>query len=94
MNEKIPNPKEIEKEISEFLSKKFGDSVKIVSPIVMPQEAISEKVKEPLSTHKKIHFHRIHVVKHKNNQRYQTYYYKGNVGNASNPYGGLYRPAH
>ncbi len=56
MNEKIPNPKEIEKEISEFLSKKFGDSVKIVSPIVMPQEAISEKVKEPLSTDKKIHF--------------------------------------
>jgi len=38
LNEKIPGPKEIEKEIGEFLSKKFGDSVKIVSPIVLPQE--------------------------------------------------------
>jgi endopeptidase Clp ATP-binding regulatory subunit ClpX len=37
-NEKIPGPKEIEKEIGEFLSKKFGDSVKIVSPIVLPKE--------------------------------------------------------
>jgi len=38
-DEKIPDPREIEKEISEFLSKKFGNSVKIVSPIVLPQEA-------------------------------------------------------
>jgi endopeptidase Clp ATP-binding regulatory subunit ClpX len=37
-NEKIPNPREIEKEISEFLSRKYGDQVKIVSPVVMPQE--------------------------------------------------------
>ncbi|MFO7840062.1 MAG: AAA family ATPase [Desulfosalsimonadaceae bacterium] len=37
-NEKIPNPQEIEKEISDFLSRKYGDQVKIVSPIVMPQE--------------------------------------------------------
>jgi ATP-dependent Clp protease ATP-binding subunit ClpX len=36
--EKIPNPKDLEKEIGEFLSKKFGDSVKIVAPMVMPQE--------------------------------------------------------
>ena len=36
-NEKIPNPKELEKEIAEFLSKKFGDNVKIVSPVVMAQ---------------------------------------------------------
>jgi len=36
-NEKIPNPKEIEKEISEFLTKKFGNNVKIVSPAVFPQ---------------------------------------------------------
>ena len=37
--EKIPNPKEIEKEIGEFLAKKFGDSVKVVSPMVMPMQA-------------------------------------------------------
>jgi len=36
-NEKIPDPKELEKEIGEFLTKKFGDNVKIVSPIVLPQ---------------------------------------------------------
>ena len=38
INEKIPNPKEIEKEISEFLTKKFGNNVKIVSPAIFPQE--------------------------------------------------------
>ena len=42
-SEKIPNPKELEKEIGEFLSKKFGDSVKIVSPLVVPQEDIDER---------------------------------------------------
>ncbi len=31
-NEKIPSPKELEKEIGEFLAKKFGGEVKIVSP--------------------------------------------------------------
>ncbi|GBC59286.1 ATPase [Desulfonema ishimotonii] len=36
-NEKIPDPKEIEKEISEFLSKKFGGEVKIVSPVSLPE---------------------------------------------------------
>ena len=37
-NEKIPNPKEIEKEISDFLTQKYGDQVKMVSPIVLPQD--------------------------------------------------------
>ncbi|MCX5881553.1 MAG: AAA family ATPase [Deltaproteobacteria bacterium] len=37
-NETIPNPKEIEKEIGEFLAKKFGGSVKMVSQDVHPQE--------------------------------------------------------
>jgi len=45
-NEKIPDPKELEKEISKFLAKKFGDNVKIVSPIVMPQEAMLDKTNE------------------------------------------------
>ena len=42
-NEKIPNPKELEKELSEFLTKKFGGSVKVVSPIVVPQAVTAEK---------------------------------------------------
>ena len=41
-DEKIPSPKEIEKEINEFLSKKFGGSVKMVSPLVVPQESTVE----------------------------------------------------
>jgi len=35
-DEKIPNPGELEKEISRFLAKKFGGQVKIVSPMPMP----------------------------------------------------------
>ena len=35
--EKLPTPKEIEKEIGDFLSKKYGDQVKMISPIVLPQ---------------------------------------------------------
>ena len=38
MIEKFPNPKELEREISEFLARKFGDSVKLVSPVVMTRE--------------------------------------------------------
>jgi len=53
-NEKIPNPEELEKEISEFLAKKFGNNVKIVSPLVVPQEAAVDQTKEP--SKKKINF--------------------------------------
>jgi hypothetical protein len=45
-NEKIPNPKELEKEISEFLAKKFGENVKIVSPMVMTEEAALDQRKK------------------------------------------------
>jgi len=41
-NEKIPTPKELEKEIGEFLKKKFGDNIKMVSPVVVPQEMAVE----------------------------------------------------
>ena len=54
--EKIPDPKEIEKEIGDFISKKFGGSVKIVSPLVMPQEIATEKTAEPSPKKKKINF--------------------------------------
>jgi ATP-dependent Clp protease ATP-binding subunit ClpX len=55
-SEKIPNPKELEKEISEFLAKKFGENVKIVSPMVMPQEAVLDKTKESDKPKRKINF--------------------------------------
>ena len=55
-NEKIPSPKELEKEISEFLAKKFGENVKIVSPIVMPQEAMLDKTVESGKAKTKINF--------------------------------------
>ena len=55
-NEKIPDPKELEKEISEFLSKKFGGQVKVLSPLVMTQEVVAGKTKEPPREKKKINF--------------------------------------
>jgi len=54
--EKIPDPKELEKEIGEFLSKKFGDNVKIVTPMILPQEGAVDKVKNPPRQKKKIKF--------------------------------------
>jgi endopeptidase Clp ATP-binding regulatory subunit ClpX len=55
-NEKIPDPKELEKEISEFLAKKFGENVKIVSPMVVPQEAAVDQSKKAPEKKKKINF--------------------------------------
>ncbi|MDM8521829.1 AAA family ATPase [Desulfococcaceae bacterium HSG8] len=55
-DEKLPSPKEIEKEIGEFLAKKFGGEVKVLSPINLPQEVFLEAAKEPLGKKKKIKF--------------------------------------
>ena len=55
-DEKIPDPKELEKEISEFLAKKFGENVKIVSPMVVPQEAAVDQSKKAPEKKKKINF--------------------------------------
>jgi endopeptidase Clp ATP-binding regulatory subunit ClpX len=35
---KIPNQKELEKELSDYLSKKYGNRVKIVSPLIFPKK--------------------------------------------------------
>jgi len=45
--QKLPNQKEIEKELSEYLSKKYGDRIKIISPFLMPkgQEALTDDIK-------------------------------------------------
>jgi len=55
-NEKIPDPKELEKEISAFLAKKFGENVKIISPMVMAQEATLDQTREAGKSRKKINF--------------------------------------
>ncbi len=34
--EKIPDPKEIEKDISKFLSEKYGGAVRMITPVVLP----------------------------------------------------------
>jgi endopeptidase Clp ATP-binding regulatory subunit ClpX len=54
--EKIPNPKEIEKELSEFLTKKFGDSVKLTAPITLPQQEFSDTVESPVKKEEEIKF--------------------------------------
>ncbi len=46
-NERIPDPKEIERELGEFLAKKFGGEVKIISPMTMPRKTEMENVKVP-----------------------------------------------
>jgi len=53
-SEKVPDPKEIEKEISEFLAKKFKDNVKIVSPVVLQPDSSS-----PSDKASETHRHRI-----------------------------------
>ncbi|MDY6830536.1 MAG: AAA family ATPase [Thermodesulfobacteriota bacterium] len=35
-NEQLPDPKKIEKEISEFLHEKYGNTIKLVTPIITP----------------------------------------------------------
>ena len=39
----MPTPKELEKEISEFLSKRFGENVKFMTPVVMPHQATTDE---------------------------------------------------
>jgi len=46
-DEKFPDAKEVEKEISDFLSEKFGGRVKLISPMVIPQEEPFDDQEEP-----------------------------------------------
>jgi ATP-dependent Clp protease ATP-binding subunit ClpX len=55
-NEKLPDPKEIEKEIGDFLAKKFGGSVKMVTPMALPQKATTGKGEKSTQRAKKINF--------------------------------------
>ena len=53
--EKIPDPKDVEKEISEFLSEKFGGRVKLITPMVSPSD-VSEDEKDESAKKKKVDF--------------------------------------
>ncbi|GAB6094659.1 hypothetical protein JCM14469_09110 [Desulfatiferula olefinivorans] len=53
---KIPDPKEIEKELGEFLNKKFGGNVKIVSPGVLTQRSSQARESRDTPPKKSINF--------------------------------------
>ena len=52
-DQKIPSQKELEKELSDYLSKKYGDRIKIISPILFPKSDPKKKEDSPASDHKK-----------------------------------------
>ena len=56
ITEKIPTPKELEKEIAEFLTKKFGGNVKVAQPMVIQQESMVDSDEKPPKREKKISF--------------------------------------
>ncbi len=43
---KVPDQKELEKELSEYLAKKYGDRVKIISPMVLPRKEATDEGRE------------------------------------------------
>jgi ATP-dependent Clp protease ATP-binding subunit ClpX len=51
---KIPDQKELEKELSDYLSKKYGDRVKIISPFVFPKPSMDVEGKHEESKKKKV----------------------------------------
>jgi ATP-dependent Clp protease ATP-binding subunit ClpX len=55
-NEKIPTPKELEKELGDFLSKKFGGNVKVATPILMQQENPDDSAEKTAPEKHKIKF--------------------------------------
>lgn len=42
ISEKFPDPKELEKELGEFLTKKFGGNIKLSTPIILPQTNVDD----------------------------------------------------
>ncbi len=54
--EKTPDPKEIEKDISDFLTKKYGGSVQMITPVVVPQTDSTIDGKHSTISGKKIDF--------------------------------------
>ncbi|ACL05545.1 AAA family ATPase [Desulfatibacillum aliphaticivorans] len=54
-NEKQPQPEDVERELSDFLSQRFGDKVKIISPLALP-ETEGEDVDNPPKEGSKLNF--------------------------------------
>ena len=52
-DQKIPSQKELEKELSDYLSKKYGDRIKIISPILFPKSDPKKKEDSTGSDHKR-----------------------------------------
>jgi ATP-dependent Clp protease ATP-binding subunit ClpX len=52
-DQRIPSQKELEKELSDYLSKKYGDRVKIISPILFPKSDPKKKEDSGGSDHQK-----------------------------------------
>jgi len=55
-DENIPSPKELEKEISDFLAKKFGATVKVATPVILPQEDAFGQKEDNSKSEKLINF--------------------------------------
>jgi len=55
---KIPDPKELEKELNEYLAKKYGSKIKLAMPLVIPQkdEGVIEKESKSQRKSRKIKF--------------------------------------
>jgi endopeptidase Clp ATP-binding regulatory subunit ClpX len=56
---KVPDQKELEKELNEYLGKKYGDRIRLVVPMLFPKpqaDEVSKEEKEPGERKKKIHF--------------------------------------
>lgn len=56
LNEKIPSPKEIEREISQFLTKRFGGAVRMVTPdaLSLPQPELDDELPPPRAEDKDV----------------------------------------
>ncbi len=56
---KVPDQKELEKELNDYLGKKYGDRIRLVVPMLFPKpqtEEVSKEEKEPSEGKHKIHF--------------------------------------
>src|SRR4030042_1685018 len=56
---KVPDQKDLEKELNEYLGKKYGDRIRLVVPMLFPKpqtEEVSKEEKERGEEKKKIHF--------------------------------------
>ncbi len=56
---KVPDQKELEKELNDYLGKKYGDRIRLVVPMLFPKaqtEEVSKEEKELGEASKKIHF--------------------------------------